>query len=293
MRYAILGTGLIGTSIGLALRQRLPKATVVGYDRVAAHARLALRRKALTSVASSMENAVADAQVTVIAVPRRQVVPLLARVLRAAPVGALVLDVAGLKSAIVAAGHRGQRTTRTAVFVGGHPMAGTERSGPGFARGDLFVGRTFALCVPIQSRRSAAARHAEVFVRMLGALPVQLSARDHDRVVAATSALPQVVASAVAAAVVDLAGKHTMLAGPGLDGVIRLAASPPALWTEDLIANKRNVLRALGVLQRTLHGFRQAIAAGERMRLHRLLRAGASAQRRLSRRRQVFVSRTE
>jgi len=292
LRYAIIGAGLIGTSIGLAVRRSMPKAKVVGYDRVAMHARSALRRKALTSVATSIESAVAHAQVILIAVPRRNVVSLLSRVLRSAPAGAIVLDVAGLKAEIVAAGRRGQGM-RAAVFVGGHPMAGTEKSGPDFARGDLFVRRTFALCLPPRLRRSDAVRQAEIFVRTLGAHPLHLSPREHDRVVAATSALPQVVASAVAGAAANLVGKHAALAGPGLDGVIRLAASPPAIWTDDLIANKRNVLRALGVLERKLHGFRLAIAAGERTRLRRLLSAGTSAQRRLSLRRQVFLSRTE
>jgi prephenate dehydrogenase len=132
-----------------------------------------------------------------------------------------------------------------------------------------------------------------MFVRRLGARPVQIAARDHDRVVAATSALPQVVSSAVAWAAFDIAGEHSVIAGPGLHGVIRLAASPAGLWSDDLIANKRNVLRALNVFERRLHGFRRAIAAGERTRLKRLLRAGANARRRLSLGRQVFVSRTE
>jgi prephenate dehydrogenase len=291
-RYAIIGTGLIGTSIGMALRQGVRAPSVVGYDRSTKTARMAMRKGALTSVASSMTQAIAKAQIVVIAVPRRHVGTLLTKVLKGLQPGTLVIDVAGLKADLVAASQRVRTRTGIASFIGGHPMAGNEGSGPGFARGDLFTGQTFALCPP-QSHNALALSQAKAFVRALGARPVQISARDHDRVVAATSALPQVVSSAAAWAAEHIAGEHAEIAGPGLSGVIRLAASPAELWADDLIANKRNVLQALNVFETRLRGFRRAIAAGERMRLRRLLRAGAVAQRRLSPRRQVFLSRAE
>lgn len=280
--YAILGTGLIGTSIGLALRRRLPQARVTGYDRSPKNARAALRRGALTAMATSVEKAVTDARVIVVAVPRRNVITLVHRVLKTAPKHSLIIDVAGLKKDIVTAGRQSHKGKHAAFFIGGHPMAGNEHQGPGAASGELFEGRTFALCTPARRRRTAPVLHAEKFVRTLGARPLHVSASDHDRVVAATSALPQLVASVLAMAAANIAANHPALSGPGLSGVTRLAASPADLWAEDLIANKRNVLRALDVFEKRLRGLRQTIAAGERLRLRGFLRAGARARRRLS-----------
>ena len=219
----------------------------------------------------------------VLATPRKQAQRLLARVLKSAPQKALVVDVAGLKAQIVAASLRLRKSASpTALFIGGHPMAGNEHQGPHFAASDLFVGRTFALCVPTRKQRMARVRQVEEFVGALGGRPLYVAAADHDRVVAVTSAMPQLISSAAAMAAQEIAGRYATLKGPGLDGVTRLASSPADLWADDLIANKRNVLRALNVFEKRLRGLRQAVAAGERMRLRGLLRAGARAKRRLS-----------
>ena len=102
------------------------------------------------------------------------------------------------------------------------------------------------------------------------------------REVAATSALPQLISSALASAAADAARSRVALSGPGIDGATRLAASPAALWTETLLANRRNVLAALNVFETRLRDFRRAIEAGDRTHLRRLLHAAAASRRRLS-----------
>ena len=278
---AIVGTGLIGGSIGLALRRSASRTRVIGFDRSPRALRDALRCGAITSIASSAEDAIAVAKFIVLAVPQAAVIALLRRTFRAAQTGSLILDVAGLKSDIEKVATPLIAASGVA-FVAGHPLAGSEQPGPLAARGDLFEDRPFVLCVPPQKRRRQVLSQAESFVRALGAVPRSISARNHDRVVAATSALPQLVSSAVAQAATRVAGPWAALHGPGLEGVTRLAASPAPLWVQNLIANKRNVLAAVGIFEASLRGLRAAIKAGDRARLRHLLRAAAASRRRLS-----------
>ncbi|MDQ6766406.1 MAG: prephenate dehydrogenase/arogenate dehydrogenase family protein [Candidatus Eremiobacteraeota bacterium] len=278
---AIIGTGLIGASIGLAARRASQRTRVIGYDRRTASARVARRRGALTSIAPSLERAVAAADIVVLAVPLRAVIALLPRVLKSARDGSVVIDVAGLKVSVLKAAAPLLMGRSRVGFAGGHPFAGLERCGPESASDHLFRRMPFALCVPRQPSRAAVLRQAQSFVRSLGSVPVPMSAREHDRVVAATSGLPQLVASATALAVADLHRLRTQLTGPGFESVTRLARSPAALWTGSLLENRRNVVPALSAFETRLRNFRQAIERYNAVDLARLLRSAAAAQRRL------------
>ncbi|HEV2878445.1 MAG TPA: prephenate dehydrogenase/arogenate dehydrogenase family protein, partial [Candidatus Eremiobacteraceae bacterium] len=152
---AIIGTGLIGTSVGLALRRASKGTRIIGYDRRASVARVARRRGALTSIAPSLAAAVRAADITVVAVPLAAVIELVPRVLKHAHAGSLVIDVAGLKTPVLAAATPLLAKKNSAGFCGGHPLAGRERGGPDAAASDLFQGRPFALCVPKQAGESA------------------------------------------------------------------------------------------------------------------------------------------
>lgn len=276
---AIVGTGLIGASAGLALRAASSRTRVVGFDKNPGAARVAKARGALSRLASSLEDAVADADVVLLAVPLAAVIKLLPRVMQVARAGSLVLDAAGLKAPVVRAAAGLLKTRPRLAFVGGHPMAGLERAGPQHATPALFQERPFALCAPAQPKRAEALRRAKLFVRTLGSTPVHLEASQHDRIVAATSGLPQVAASAVALAVGAVAGR-TKLTGPGYDSVTRLARSPATLWRNALLANRRNILRTLTVFESRVKGLREAIERGNPDSLSRLLRSAAAAQRR-------------
>jgi prephenate dehydrogenase len=278
---AIIGTGLIGTSVGLALRRASKGTRIIGYDRRASVARVARRRGALTSVAPSLEAAVRAADITVLAVPLTAVIKFVPLALKYAHAGSLVIDVAGLKAPVLAAATPLLAKKNSAGFCGGHPLAGRERGGPDAATSDLFQGRPFALCVPKQPGESTIVTRAASFVRSLGARPLFISARDHDRVVAATSALPQIVSSATASAVAGIAKRNRGLIGPGFESVARLAESPAEIWTALLLANKRNIVPAVAALEGQLRNFRQAIERYNGVHLRQLLRSGAKAQRRM------------
>jgi prephenate dehydrogenase len=280
---AIIGMGLIGASIGLALHARAKRRRIriTGFDTRRAHANIARRRGAIDRVATSLRAAVADADVVVLAVPLRSVVALLPAVMRAAAPGALVIDVAGQKLPVAAAAMPLLARQPSATFIGGHPMAGAEFAGPDRAAADLFRGRPFALCSLPQPGGAETVRRADRFVRALGAVPVHVDAALHDRIVAATSALPQLVASAVALAAADLLDDAKGLIGPGFDSVTRLAQSPPDLWTGPILTGRRNIVRVLTVFEERLRSVRQAIERGDAPRMRRLLRSAGAAQRRL------------
>jgi len=240
---AVVGLGLVGGSLARALTRA--GYAVVGVDRPAV-LRLARRAGAVARAEARLERAVSDADVVVLAAGPATNLRLLRRVARAAP-RVLVTDVGSVKAPIVrAAAALGLR------FVGGHPMAGRERSGFAASDADLFRGRAFVL-TPV---RAAAADVAVVrrLVRAVGARPVVMTPRQHDRAVAFLSHVPQVLAFALdeAARRDPVAARHAGIAGSGFRDMTRLARSPRGLWREILAQNRREVGRALGALRREL-----------------------------------------
>ncbi len=242
---------------------------------------MARRRQALTTIAPTLASAVADADVVVLAVPATAVVKLVPRVAALCRPRSLVIDVAGLKTTVFAAATKALAARPAPGIVCGHPLAGSERGGAGAADAALFRTRFFVLCAPRQPGRPAVMRAAGAFVRSLGARPLWVGPREHDRIIAVTSALPQLVASATVLAAAASAGTRGELTGPGFASVTRLAATPTALWEDALLSNKRNVIKALDAFEAQLRSFRRAIERGDGAALGRLLRTAAAAQRRL------------
>jgi prephenate dehydrogenase len=239
----VVGTGLIGTSIALALRERGADVWLSDIDR--ASARLAADIGAGTVLGEMAPDGPVD--VAILAVPPGAVAGTLAAV-QGEHLARCYTDVASVKELpLREARERGCDLT---TFVPGHPMSGRERSGPAAARADLFAGRSWVICPSEQTRADCVALVADLAVAC-GAQPVRLPAADHDRWVALVSHAPHLVASAMAAQCCAAPDGALALAGPGLRDVTRIAASEPGLWTEILTANAlpvRDVL--LGVAAR-------------------------------------------
>jgi prephenate dehydrogenase len=279
---AVIGTGLIGTSIALALRSargRTP--TLRGWDTRKASRVAAAASRAFDAIARSMEEAVEDADIVIIAAPLDATIKLLPRVIATVKKGALVIDVTGVKAPVVAAAGKALRKRPDLGFVSGHPMAGREKAGAANADPALFAGRSFALCAPAHPRRAAALARAELLVRSLRAKPVRIPPEAHDRLVAATSALPQLCSLALALAVdAATAGKARSLAGPGYADATRLAASPYRIWRPVLKATRPAVVRALRHFERALRDLIAAARRADDRAMERLfLRAAASRRR--------------
>jgi prephenate dehydrogenase len=232
-RVALLGVGLIGGSIGLAARTRLG-AYVVGWNRSPAALETALSMGAIDEAVSSLDELgsadVAIASVSVDALPGA------VRDLCDALPGAVVTDVGSTKQALVEAVDREH-------FIGGHPLAGAEMTGVSYAREDLFEGATWYL-TPGERTAGVLYERLARFVAGIGAVPTAIGPADHDRLMAAVSHLPHVVANLlVAQAAAALGGETLPATGPSFRDATRVAGANPALWEQIYRANRG----ALGV----------------------------------------------
>ncbi len=244
---AIIGTGLIGTSVGLALRASGWFVTGWDPDRDALQA--ALDFAGIDERADDSDQAIDGAELVVLAGPPATVVAGLPGLVTQT----LVTDVAGIKVPVVAAaGH-------LAHFVGGHPMAGREHAGPRAASAALFRGATWILCSDGASPGDLA-RMQEV-VTSVGAVPVVMTAAEHDAAVATISHLPQVLASVL----VRLAAEdpHALdLAAGSFRDLTRVALSEPAWWADLLMINQNEVRNVLGSLVEALGDWSSALEGG-------------------------------
>ena len=244
-RVVVAGLGLVGGSLARALKRA--GYSVVGVDRPAVLGR-ARAARILSAGFTSLEEALVGADVLVLAAPPRASLLLLRRVARRAPAGLVVTDVTSVKRDIVAEA----RCLGLGRFVGGHPIAGNEGRGFAASKADLFRGRAWVLTP--EGADPSAVRIVRALVGATGARPVVMGAKEHDRVLAFLSHLPQVVAWAIAAAARgDAATKRRLgLAGPGFHDMTRLARSPRGLWREILEGNRDEVASALAAFTRAL-----------------------------------------
>lgn len=230
-KAGILGTGLIGASIGLGLRRAGWR--VLGWDPDPATALEAAERDALTDLAGSEADVTgAGIDLLVLAGPPRTVPDTLRRL----DTGTLVTDVTGVKGPVVDAGAHLPR------FVSSHPLAGREMTGPAAASGSLFQGATWIVVTDGATHRDML--ELESVIRLLGANPLRMSAEEHDRTITVVSHLPQVLATTLITEAADEIGDLS-LAGGGLRDLTRIAGSDPTLWSELLTTNRPLAAEAL------------------------------------------------
>ena len=273
---AIIGVGLIGGSIGLALRQRSLARTVVGIGRTASRLRIAEEIGAVSRVTPDLPQGVADAELIVVCTPVGYVVDTVRQVTRACRADALITDAGSTKGQIcrsLAAGRDGRGT-----FVGSHPMAGSERSGPEFADPNLFEDR-ITVVTPGPDTPEESLVGVEAFWRSLGSRVLRMQADEHDRAVAEISHLPHLLASALAASADP---RDLVLAASGWRDTTRVAAGDVELWRQIFVENRSHVLQSLAKFEKVLGEFRQALAENDSTGLVRLLEAGKCNRDRLA-----------
>ena len=256
---AVVGTGLIGASVGLAAR-RAGVAEVIGVDADPANAAEAVRVRAVTRLGSLADLA---ADLTVVCVP----VGRAAEVVNRLPASAgLATDAASVKGPVV-------RDVTRPRFVPAHPMAGSERSGPSAARADLFDD---AACYVFGDGYDA--DRAAAFWESLGCrVRREVTAGEHDALMAAVSHLPHAVAGCLVVAAGDAAGH----AGPGFRDSTRVAAGDPDLWADILLANRHHLIAAAAAFAEHLDDLRAAIARGDRAAVREALGRAATRRRTL------------
>ena len=245
----VVGCGLIGTSIALGLRSQ--GIDVHLRDADPAHLAEAVERGAGSPEVPS------DPALVVVAVPPSATVDAVVGALREWP-EAVVTDVASVKGDVVAGVDAEDGSGR---FVGGHPMAGSERSGPEAASGRLFEGRPWVL-TPGTRATDDAVRLVEEVAVMLGGVPVVMDAATHDDAVALVSHVPQVMSSLTAARLLEAPSAHLALAGQGVRDVTRVAGSDPTLWREILHGNATAVRSVLHAVRHDLDTLLRALDDG-------------------------------
>jgi prephenate dehydrogenase len=273
MKLAVVGTGLMGASVGLAAK-RAGVEHVAGYDGDAESLRIAADRGAVDEAAAGMEAAVAGADLVVVAVPVTQLASQVSAVLAAAPESATVTDVGSTKQWSLGLADR---------FVGGHPVCGREAHGPAHATADLFDGATWFL-TPGAATDPGRYRLVHGFVVSLGATPVAIDPQAHDRLLALTSHLPHALANVL----VNQAGAgriegHDPLAAAGgsLRDMTRVAGANPRIWVDIFLENAGALGDALAEHRRRIEQLEQALATRDAGSLARWIAEASGNRRRM------------
>jgi prephenate dehydrogenase len=256
-RVAVIGLGLIGASLAMAVRQAWPTALVIGVDNNEV-LEAAIRLHAV-DVGADDPVVAAEADLVVLAAPGRENERMLARLPAIIPGEAVVTDVGSAKRTIVAAA---AALPGRLAFVGGHPFAGSTRAGIAAARPDLFRGRPWFLTP--QSAPGTVVERLRGLVRAVGGEPVSITPAEHDRLLAYLSQMPQVAASAIMQVVGEAVGDEGLgYSGRGLAETTRLAASPASAWTDVYEANSDHVGAAIDALIVVLSSMRDRLDSPE------------------------------
>jgi prephenate dehydrogenase len=272
-KVTIIGPGLIGGSLGMAILSRRLAKEVVGVGRNPKSLAVAESAGAVTSTSTDLATGVAEADLIVICTPVDSIVDQVLAVVShiansSKPV--LITDAGSTKAEIVSRldQHQAISTWPANVrFIGSHPIAGNEKRGAEHGSPDLFEGRV-AVVTPTEATAANDLEQIKQFWLALGATVVSLSAVEHDIAMASVSHLPHLLASAIASQTPE---RYVSLSGTGWQDTTRIAAGDAALWRQILLANRTNVLASLDRFEQQLAEFRAALEAGEPKRLEQLL----------------------
>jgi len=275
-KVVIVGVGLIGGSFALALKKAGAANTIVGMGRSPEVMARALELGIVDAVTDSPEEALRGADLVLLAAPVAQTGPILASLLPWLEQGAIVTDAGSTKMDVVAAA-RAVLGQRIGQFVPGHPIAGAESNGPDAARPGLYQGKKTVL-TPLPENAAASVERVAAAWRTCGAVIHQLTPQEHDKVFAAVSHLPHLLAYAL---VDDIASKpHAELlfqyAASGFRDFTRIAASSPEMWRDISLANRAALLGELDAYLAQLTSMRAMLAGGDGAALERVY---ANAQR--------------
>jgi len=266
-RIAIIGVGLIGGSIGLAVKKRHIAKEVVGVFRRSSTMRKALRKKAIDRATMSIAEGVKGADIIIIASPVYSIPALVREAMRYAKPGAIITDVGSTKSWVMKE-VAGIKKARTSVyFVGSHPMAGSEHAGVEFARSDLLEGSP---CIVIKSVDTAGKALIKItgFWKSLGAKVSVMTSKEHDRAIALVSHLPHIVAFSLAASVPQNILKY---AAEGFKDTTRVASSDPKLWADIFLSNRAQVLQSARAFEASYKDLIKALSSGNYSRVAKIL----------------------
>lgn len=265
----VIGTGLIGTSLALALKAQ--GCQVTGEDLNPEHAQVASNIGVMKPAPDLQPDLV------FVCVPPAQAAEVIAQASDRFP-NATVSDVTSVKDSVLhAAIALGADPAR---LVSAHPMAGREVSGPRAARSDLFEDRTWVI-TPVDGCEMHRIELVRSVVVLLNGTSIQMKAEQHDRVVALISHTPQILSTVLAGQLVDQDPQELAISGSGLNDMIRIAGSDPRLWQEILLANSQEVIGALDSVIKSISDFRDSIARHDAVEVEEVIRRGNRGKERI------------
>jgi prephenate dehydrogenase len=266
-QVSIIGLGLLGGSVALAVRQRMPGTAVMGYSHRPATRRRAKTLGIVAETAENLKSAVAAADLVVLATPIFTFEKYFMELSGLVAPGCIVTDVGSTK--MLPHEWAQNRLPQHVRYVGSHPVAGSEQRGVEFARDDLFdQARCILTTTPATDRD--AVRVLKGFWSALGCSIRMMSPVEHDRVFANISHLPHVMAAGLVNASDE---NEIMYAGKGFLDSTRIASGPPSIWTDVLLANRENIAAGIDRAIEELTKLRAAIAGGQREQIEQLLEA--------------------
>ncbi len=262
-KLAIIGVGLIGGSLGMACKERGFGGQIIGYGRSEERLRLAVRLGAIDSYQTDLTRGWEEIELVVLATPVAQIIPILERIAPCLKSGTIVTDVGSTKAGLVQSAE--QILGPDKFFVGGHPIAGREKSGVGAASPTLFES---AKCIltPTPTTNTCALQTVQKLWQELGSKVVLMDAQEHDYALAAVSHLPHIVAYSLVNTVLGLENsRQTLLSlyGGGFRDFTRIAASDPAMWRDICLANRDNLCEVISRFQEQLAKIKTLIQQGE------------------------------
>lgn len=260
-KVAIIGTGLIGGSIALAMKNTRLAKKIVGISRHKNNLRIAKKRGAIDEGSQRLD-VVKGADLVIFAVPVNSILNLAPRVVRFIDEDCVVMDVGSTKQEIVL---NLQRLFPN--FIGAHPLAGSEKKSIVYAHPRLFKD-TLCILTPTRKTNPRLGSLAKRFWNKLGARTVFLTPADHDKILAFVSHLPHIIAFSL---INTVPSEYFKFSATGLKDTTRIAASDSLLWAEIFLTNKRNALKAIGLFDKQLSKIRSAILRNDKKTLSRIL----------------------
>lgn len=268
---AIFGTGLIGGSMGLAIKRKGLARRVIGFSLHKKNAELARRKGAIDRVASSLKE-IGQADLVILAAPVDTIINIAPRLAKYLKSGCLVIDAASTKEKIV------RKLSRIIPdFVGCHPLAGSEKKGISNAMAGIFAG---SICVitPASGTKKKSLKKARAFWHKLGARTVLMPADRHDRILAFTSHLPHAVAFSLIRSIPD---GFLKISSGGLADTTRIAASNEIIWSQIFLSNRENLLASISSFQKTLAALKLALMNKNNGNLTKMLALARKKRNRL------------
>lgn len=270
-KVVIIGTGLIGGSIGLALKKQRLAACVMGLSRHRKNTRLAKKVGAIDSIAESL-TVVEDADLVILATPVDTIIELAERIAKKIKKDCIVIDVGSTKEQIVS-----KLNTLMPNFLGCHPLAGSEKKGIANLQNNIFKG-SICIITPTAKTNPRVLGKVKLFWKKLGARIIILSAKKHDQVLALTSHLPHALAFSLISSIPD---QCLGLSSSGLRDTTRISGSNASLWSEIFLSNRVNLLTALSIFQKKLTVLKFALEGKNKSQLVKILKLANKKRKKL------------